>query len=90
MSSATGAICLDILKDQWAAALTLRTVLQKTKKELFSEIFGCTFFRQIILTLFLFSIQALLAAPEPGFPGRGRPAAGRPAPGARHANGRPA
>jgi len=27
VSSATGAICLDILKDQWAAAMTLRTVL---------------------------------------------------------------
>ncbi|KAI6656462.1 Ubiquitin-conjugating enzyme E2 K-like [Oopsacas minuta] len=27
ISSATGAICLDILKDQWAAAMTLRTVL---------------------------------------------------------------
>ena len=25
--SATGAICLDILKDNWAAAMTLRTVL---------------------------------------------------------------
>lgn len=27
VSSATGAICLDILKDQWAASMTLRTVL---------------------------------------------------------------
>jgi len=27
VSSATGAICLDILKDQWAAAMSLRTVL---------------------------------------------------------------
>ncbi|CAD5120385.1 DgyrCDS8956 [Dimorphilus gyrociliatus] len=27
ISSQTGAICLDILKDQWAAAMTLRTVL---------------------------------------------------------------
>ncbi|KRZ87134.1 Ubiquitin-conjugating enzyme E2 K [Trichinella sp. T8] len=27
ISSATGAICLDVLKDQWAASLTLRTVL---------------------------------------------------------------
>lgn len=27
ISSATGAICLDILKDQWAAAMTIRTVM---------------------------------------------------------------
>ncbi|XP_052829608.1 ubiquitin-conjugating enzyme E2-22 kDa isoform X2 [Octopus bimaculoides] len=27
ISSVTGAVCLDILKDQWAAAMTLRTVL---------------------------------------------------------------
>lgn len=27
VSSQTGAICLDILKDQWAAAMTLRTVM---------------------------------------------------------------
>lgn len=27
ISSATGVICLDILKDQWAAAMSLRTVL---------------------------------------------------------------
>jgi len=27
ISSVTGAICLDILKDEWAAAMTLRTVL---------------------------------------------------------------
>lgn len=27
ISSQTGAICLDILKDQWAASMTLRTVL---------------------------------------------------------------
>jgi ubiquitin-conjugating enzyme (huntingtin interacting protein 2) len=27
VSSATGAICLDILKDNWAASMTLRTVL---------------------------------------------------------------
>ena len=27
ISSVTGAICLDILKDQWAAAMKLRTVL---------------------------------------------------------------
>ena len=27
VSSQSGAICLDILKDQWAAAMTLRTVL---------------------------------------------------------------
>ncbi|XP_047131112.1 NACHT, LRR and PYD domains-containing protein 13 [Hydra vulgaris] len=27
ISSVTGAICLDVLKDQWAAAMTLRTVL---------------------------------------------------------------
>lgn len=27
ISSVTGAICLDILKDQWAAAMSLRTVL---------------------------------------------------------------
>lgn len=27
ISSATGAICLDVLKDQWVATLTLRTVL---------------------------------------------------------------
>lgn len=27
ISSVTGVICLDILKDQWAAAMTLRTVM---------------------------------------------------------------
>uniref|UniRef100_A0A5S6Q1Y8 E2 ubiquitin-conjugating enzyme n=1 Tax=Trichuris muris TaxID=70415 RepID=A0A5S6Q1Y8_TRIMR len=27
ISSVTGAVCLDVLKDQWAASLTLRTVL---------------------------------------------------------------
>jgi len=27
ISSVTGAICLDVLKDQWAASMTLRTVL---------------------------------------------------------------
>lgn len=27
ISSVTGAICVDILKDQWAAAMTLRTTL---------------------------------------------------------------
>uniref|UniRef100_A0A915JWQ6 E2 ubiquitin-conjugating enzyme n=1 Tax=Romanomermis culicivorax TaxID=13658 RepID=A0A915JWQ6_ROMCU len=27
ISSATGAICLDLLKDQWAASMTLRTIL---------------------------------------------------------------
>eukprot|EP01134_Creolimax_fragrantissima_P008299 CFRG8299T1 len=42
VSSQTGAICLDILKDQWAAAMTIKSVL--------------------------FSIQLLLACPEPNSP----------------------
>ncbi|KNC80076.1 ubiquitin-conjugating enzyme (huntingtin interacting protein 2) [Sphaeroforma arctica JP610] len=42
VSSQTGAICLDILKDQWAAAMTIKSVL--------------------------FSIQLLLASPEPNSP----------------------
>uniref|UniRef100_A0A1I8BS57 E2 ubiquitin-conjugating enzyme n=1 Tax=Meloidogyne hapla TaxID=6305 RepID=A0A1I8BS57_MELHA len=36
ISSQTGAVCLDILKDQWAASLTLRTVLLSVQNLLVS------------------------------------------------------
>ncbi|KAL3115920.1 hypothetical protein niasHT_007220 [Heterodera trifolii] len=36
ISSQTGAICLDILKDQWAASMTLRTVLLSVQSLLLS------------------------------------------------------
>ena len=39
VSSVTGAICLDILKDQWAAAMTLRTVLLSLQGPNLKEIF---------------------------------------------------
>ena len=60
ISSVTGAICLDILKDQWAAAMTLRTVLLSIQVS--------------VLKMIVMSqntekpVQALLAAPEPDDP----------------------
>ena len=66
VSSVTGAICLDILKDQWAAAMTLRTVLLSVQVFNIEELIyrkrwlSCGSWNQIT--------QALLAAPEPDDP----------------------
>ena len=60
VSSVTGAICLDILKDQWAAAMTLRFVMLKHMVDMNMLV--------IVFRTVLLSIQALLAAPEPDDP----------------------
>jgi len=46
ISSVTGAICLDILKDQWAAAMTLRTVLLSLQVSLNTH---CSFIKNVFL-----------------------------------------
>ena len=61
ISSVTGAICLDILKDQWAAAMTLRTVLLSIQVSVR---------KMIVMSQSTENnrVQALLAAPEPDDP----------------------
>ena len=73
VSSVTGAICLDILKDQWAAAMTLRTVLlsvqvgrDQTRTRLSQICINLYICDSLILIYDVY--QALLAAPEPDDP----------------------
>ena len=68
VSSVTGAICLDILKDQWAAAMTLRTVLLSVQVGRDQTLTQFVLYICESLILIYDVYQALLAAPEPDDP----------------------